>query len=135
MVFSACQLTKEPRVVHGQTEEPTYVCLSKQLSVWMYLRGLEWVEGECVEDEAWHLSGWGAYENIGSRPGTNLYLSYVSSGDWQSNTQDAPLLSLKKTKVMILPCCCYILGWFSWTGYILWELRYIVAEISPNLEK
>lgn len=33
-----------------------------------------------VEAEAWILSDWGAYENIGPELGTNLYLSSVSSG-------------------------------------------------------
>lgn len=74
MVFSAYQLTKEPRVLKGQTEEQRdeydvqAVCLSVQRCT-------------CVEAEAWHLSGWGAYENISPRPGTILYLSNVSSGD------------------------------------------------------
>lgn len=81
----------------------------------------------CVDAEAWHLSGWGAYENISPGAGTNLYLSNVSSGDWQSNTQGAPpsfLPSLPPSpelKVMVLLGCCYILGWCSWAGYILSE--------------
>lgn len=59
-----------------------------------------------VKVEAWYLSGWGAYENISPESGTNLYLSNVSSGGWQSNTDDAfPLPFQKKqpqSKVTIL---------------------------------
>lgn len=79
MVFSAYQLTKEPRVLNGQIEEQRdkcyvqAVCLSVQPECVCVCT--------CVEAEAWHLSGWGAYENISPRPGTNFYLSNVSSGD------------------------------------------------------
>lgn len=69
MVFSAYQLTKEPRELNGQAEEQAAVCLSVQLFeclVWLHVLN-EWIRG--VEAEAWHLSGWGAYENIGSNPG------------------------------------------------------------------
>lgn len=51
-----------------------------------------------VEAEAWILSDWGAYENIGPELGTNLYLSSVSSGGWWSNIQGATPLPLQETQ-------------------------------------
>ncbi len=80
MVFSAYQLIKEPRVLTDRqrnremsVKSRLFVCLSNCVCVCVCV---------CVgvEAKAWHLSGWRAYENIGPRHGTNLYLSNVSNG-------------------------------------------------------
>lgn len=141
MVFSAYQLTKEAGVSNGQTEEQRdgvhAVCLSVQtfecmcMSVWKHI----WM---CtgVDAETWRLSGWGAYENISPWPRTNLYLSNVSSGDWQSNTQDASLLLSPKTKskVMILLGVCYVFEWCSWAGYVLSVASWLYVGLRISRE-
>lgn len=74
-----------------------------------------------VYAETWHLSGWGADETIGPRPGTYLYLSNVRS---KTDSPPCPttLLSKKKpitiSKVTILLGCCYILERCSWEGCV-----------------
>lgn len=56
----------------GQRNGQLLVCPSSCLSVCVF---------ECVEAEAWHLSGWGAYENIGPNPGqisTSVIIAVVT---------------------------------------------------------
>lgn len=113
-----------------------FVCLSERLSVWMYLR-VFWVR-ERRMCGWWGLGTsltWGAYENIGPRPGTNLYLSYVSSGDWQSNTRDAHLLPFKKNKVgsWFYSVAVASSGGSPGQATLCESAGTFVAEISPKL--
>lgn len=113
-----------------------FVCLSERLSVWMYLR-VFWVRERRMCGR-WGLGTsltWGAYENIGPRPGTNLYLSYVSSGDWQSNTRDAHLLPFKKNKVgsWFYSVAVASSGGAPGQATLCESAGTFVAEISPKL--
>lgn len=116
------------------TDRGTGSCLSVCPVVWVFgatacvwLSEYIWV---CtgVEAEAWHLSGWGAYENIGPNLGqisTSVIIAVVT--DSQTLAVLPSLLFLKKwnkKKVKILLICCYIFGRCSWAG-----LRFARAQI------
>lgn len=92
MVFSACQLTKDPRVVHGQTEEQRgrlFLCMSvepfKCKCVWKTESVRVCVCGKPGTSLTGELMKTSVLDFR-----TNLYLSNVSSGDWESNAQSAP---------------------------------------------
>lgn len=78
----------------------------------------------CVEAEAWHLSGWRAYENIGPNSG------HISTSVIKAMVTDSQTLGvLSSLLVLLLPAfpktqkqghdgCCYICGCRFWAGYI-----------------
>lgn len=131
MVFSACQLTKEPRALHGQTEETRYeaVCLSVRafecLDVFACVLSA-WKENVWMM-RPWHLSDLGSLWKHRSST-RDKSLPQLCSQWWLTVKHSGcspPPFQKEQSGVMILLCCCCILRWFSWTGYIVWERGYI----------